>query len=102
MTLWQIYDGMQPGVVRRKALLAWLSVPTDTGGARRLYVNNRWQANLKDADLAHLLKKGVLVRVRDRGARLGAKRQTYLIPALQSTERTTAVPDARLRGKTSA
>lgn len=85
MTFWQVYDGLQQGVVRRQALLAWLKVPTDTGGARRLYVNNRWQANLKDADLAHLLKKGVLVRMRDRGVRLGSKRQTYLIPALQPT-----------------
>jgi hypothetical protein len=83
MTLWQIYDGMRPGVGRRKALLAWLNVPADTGEPRRLYVNNRWQANLMDADLKHLLKKGALVRMRDRGARLSSKRQTYLIPALR-------------------
>lgn len=79
MTLWQIYDGMRYGVARRKALQAWLATPTEKGEQRVINVNNRWQANLKDPDLAYMLKKGVLVRLREKPwARLGGKRQTYL------------------------
>ena len=53
----------------------------------RLPVNNNHQANLADIDLARLLKKGFLVRVRDGGSarhamnKSSSKRQTYLVVA---------------------
>ena len=56
----------------------------------RLPVNNNYQANLADIDLARLLKKGFLIRVRGGGGARHAmnkssrKRQTYLVVAPQS------------------
>lgn len=75
-----------PGMKRRAALLALFhAYPSFT-----LPVNNKWQANMADPDLAYLLKRGVLVRVRDGGSarhpknRSSSKRQTYLMLAEHS------------------
>lgn len=81
-SFWRVFH-MRPGSARRKALKAhFLAYP---GG--RLPVNNKWQASTKDADLAQLIKKGVLVQTRDGGGRRhplnrsSAKRQTFLVLA---------------------
>lgn len=86
---WNTY-AMEPGHVRRQALLAIFHQYPQA----MLPVNLKWQANLIDPDLRYLLKKGVLRRVRDGGGpRKGSprtalqkqlnpaslKRQTYLI-----------------------
>ena len=79
---WAAYE-QRVGHLRRRALLALFQAhPTVP-----LPVNNRYQASVRDPDLARLLKKGVLKAVRGGGARrhplnrTSAKRQTYLILA---------------------
>ncbi|WP_126223461.1 hypothetical protein [Burkholderia ambifaria] len=73
----------RPGMARRRALLAFFQQYPES----RLSVNNKWQARTDDPDLQHLLKKGLLVRERDRGGRRhpknrsSGKRQTYLVLA---------------------
>lgn len=80
---WPIYDGWRAGGARRQALEALFRAHPEC----RLPVNNKWQANTKDRDLTHLLKKGVLKRVREGGRRQhpmnrsSGKRQTYLVLA---------------------
>ncbi len=79
---WERYRS-PPGSLRRKALIALFQAYE---GAR-LPVNNQWQANTCDPDLALLLKRGVLKRARDGGGsrhplnRTSRKRQTYLMLA---------------------
>jgi hypothetical protein len=74
---------MRPGSARRQALLA-LFHKYPHG---QLPVNNHYQANTIDPDLIHLLKRGVLKRVRGGGGRRhpmnrsSSKRQTYLMLA---------------------
>ena len=71
---------LRPGHLRRRALLAMFERYPDA----KLPVNNHYQANLIDPDLALLLKRGLLVRTREGGGRrhpmnrTSAKRQTYL------------------------
>ena len=77
---WGVY-GMPTGSARRRALLALFQQPPGLV----LPVNNKWQANTHDSDLALLLKRGLLRQVRDGGKRRHAqnksslKRQTYLV-----------------------
>lgn len=72
------------GAARRAALLAYLRRLQDAGERAVIYVNCRYQANLVDPDLRHLLKKGLLVKARDGGGRRhplnksSNKRQTVL------------------------
>lgn len=80
---WEIYRSRTTGSVRRRALVALFSkYPT-----AKLPVNNRYQANTVDPDLSLLLKRGILVQVRDRGRmqhrmnKSSSKRQTYLMLA---------------------
>lgn len=78
-TFWSLYRS-RPGHIRRNALIALFErFPTS-----KLPVNNKWQANMRDPDLHYLMKKGVLVHVREGGChrhamnKLGRKRQSYL------------------------
>jgi hypothetical protein len=78
---WEAYRA-RPGAARRQALLALFQQYPDG----QLPVNNRYQANLADPDLAVLLKRGLLRRVRGGRRqhplnRSSAKRQTYLVLA---------------------
>jgi hypothetical protein len=80
--------GMARGSRRRAVLMQWMRTPDETGGRRRIPVNNKWQLNtLDDPDLQHLLKHGLLMRERDGGGRRNprnrssGKRQTYLVLA---------------------
>lgn len=77
-----------PGLPRRRSLVAlFLRYPLS-----RLPVNNRGQANVCDPDLRYLLKKGVLVTVREGGRRQhplnksSRQRQTYLVLAAAAKE----------------
>lgn len=69
-----------PGKTRRERLLNMFLERPNTS----LPVNNKWQMQSSDPDLAYLIKKGVLVISRDGGGRRHAmnkssnKRQTYL------------------------
>lgn len=86
LSLGAIY-GMPHGGRRRKLLLEWLAGTDPEGGARCIYVNRKWQANLVDPDLQHLLKKGLLVQRRQGGGRQhpmnrsSRTRQSYLVLA---------------------
>lgn len=77
---WEAYR-TRSGLPRRRKLLELFRKHP----AARLPVNNKWQATTEDADLATLVKKGVLRRVRDGGSarhplnKTSAKRQTYLV-----------------------
>jgi len=64
---------MPYGAPRREMIVASLK----SLDATKIYVNNKWQRQLKtDTDLSYLLKKGILVK--KRGSPGGNKRQTYL------------------------
>lgn len=82
-TLGDVYH-LPYGPARRAALMAYLRRLRDNGDRAVIYVNCRYQANLIDPDLQHLLKKGLLVRSREGGGRqhplnkTSRKRQTIL------------------------
>ncbi|GBG14573.1 UDP-N-acetylglucosamine 1-carboxyvinyltransferase [Novimethylophilus kurashikiensis] len=72
---------MRPGIARREGFIALFKAhPT-----WHMPVNCKWQLQSNDVDLAHLLKKGVLERIRSGGGKAhhmnksGSKRQTYLV-----------------------
>jgi hypothetical protein len=79
---WDIYRE-RPGAPRRTKLLALFK----RHPSARIPVNNRYQANMKDADLRYLMKKGILLRTRDGGTphnhlnRSSHKRQSWLVLA---------------------
>jgi hypothetical protein len=74
---------MRPGGPRRQALLALFRQYPEG----QLPVNNHYQANTIDPDLAQLLKRGLLRQERGGGGRRhpmsksSSKRQTYLVLA---------------------
>jgi len=75
---WDVYR-MRPGRLRRLALLAVFKKYPHA----HLSVNNHYQANMLDPDLALLVKQGLLVKKRSggfgvTGNRSSAKRQSYL------------------------
>lgn len=77
---WDTYR-MRTGSPRRQALMALFQAhPT-----ARLPVNNHCQASTADTDLALLVRRGLLKRIRDMGVRRQAlnkssiKRQTFLV-----------------------
>jgi hypothetical protein len=78
-----VYHGMRPGGARRKALLQIFQQHPQG----QLPVNNKYQANTVDSDLATLLKQGLIRQVRGGGGkrhplnRSSNKRQTYLVLA---------------------
>lgn len=72
---------MQPGAARRKALLDWMLDGRKAGEDRRLYVNRRHTINLRyDGDVQRMLKKGILVRMRQNAGptRRSGSFHTYL------------------------
>lgn len=79
---WSMYRSAPCGK-RREAIRKMFEKYPDC----RLPVNNNRQANLADADLARLVKKGFLIRVRDGGGarhamnKNSSQRQTYLVVA---------------------
>ncbi|WP_157639902.1 hypothetical protein [Burkholderia ubonensis] len=82
---WGVYR-QRPGMARRRSLVALFQrFPLS-----RLPVNNKWQANVRDPDLRHLMKHGVLVQVRGGGGRRhplnknSHKRQSYLMLSEQA------------------
>lgn len=74
---------MKPGTERQKAILDWLAGSEKPGATNKIPVNGRMQLSVRDPDLAHLLKKGLLKREHYGGrgskyARFGLKDQVFV------------------------